>query len=226
MPSVSIRLSKSQIEDIIAICKLGASGLNRVADALEQMKPTLKRTELDRVLSEAAGSEDASRALSRALPGMATAIRKLNLKPGDLLQGFQAGLTAEKLGDAPLQLWHECRPIFEKMLLSAAISLYAKARDLAFDFERLYARARILTDIRPVYDDHRDDIVGANVTQTLRLDFHTSEEGTKSLTFALDIPDIEQLKKCCDDTLRKAQVARRLIEKNGLEATLPGERQQ
>jgi hypothetical protein len=226
MPSVSVRLSKSQIGDITAICKLGAPGLNRVADALERMKPTLKRTELNRVLSEAAGSADASRALSRALPGMATAIRKLSLKPADLLQSFQAGLSVENIGDMPLQLWHECRPIFEKILSAPSISLYAKARDLAFDFERLYARARILTDIRPVYDDDRDDIVGANVTQTLRLDFHTSEEGTKSLTFALDIPDIEQLKKCCEDALRKAEVARRLIEKNGLEATLPGERQQ
>lgn len=226
MPSVSVRLVKSQINDIVAICKLGAPGLNRVADALEIMKPTLKRTELNRVLSEAAESTEAARALSRALPGMATAIRKLTLKPADLLQSFETGLTAENVDEATLRLWHECRPIVEKILSSAPIALYAKARDLAFDFERLYARARILTDIRPVYDDHRDDIVGANITQTLRLDFHTSEEGTKSLTFALDIPDIEQLKKCCEDALRKAQVARLLIEKNGLEATLPGERQQ
>ena len=43
MPSVSVRLSKSQIDDLLAMCGLKASGLNRVAEALERMKPRATR---------------------------------------------------------------------------------------------------------------------------------------------------------------------------------------
>src|SRR5206468_2991943 len=105
-------------------------------------------------------------------------------------------------------------------------TLYAKARDLAFDFERLYTRARILTDIRPIYDDPRNAIVGADIIQSLRLDYVSSDGDTKTITIALDIPDLEQLKKCCEDALQKSEVARKLIEGSGLEVVLPGERLQ
>jgi hypothetical protein len=226
MPSVSVRLSKPQIEDLVAMCGLGVGGLNRVADALEQMKPTIKRTELRRVISGAVGEGRASEATARALPGLATAIRKYAVLPSDLLESVQSGLIAQGVGEPTLRLWHECRPIIERMLSTKVVSLYAKARDLAFDFERLYARARILTDIRPVYDDDRNTIIGGDITQTLRLDYFVAEGETKSITVALDILDLEQLKKCCGDALQKAEVARKLLDNSGLEVVLPGERSQ
>jgi hypothetical protein len=226
MPSVSVRLAKSQIDDLIAMCGLGASGLNRVADALDRMKPTIRRSELRRVISEAAGEAKASEATARALPGLAAAIRKYNISSSDLLESVQSGLIAQNGEKATSFLWHECRPIIEKMLSAPAVSLYAKARDLAFDFERLYARARVLTDIRPVYDDSRNIIIGADITQTLRLDYFSSEAETKTIALALDILDIEQLKKCCEDALQKSEAARKLIEGTGLEVVLPGERLQ
>jgi hypothetical protein len=226
MPSVSVRLSKSQIDDLLAMCGPGANGLNRVAEALERTKPTIKHTELRRVISQAAGEGIASEATSRALPGLAMAIRRFNIQPSDLLESVQSGLISQNLPNDAALRWHECRPIIEKMLSTAAITLYAKARDLAFDFERLYTRARVLTDIRPVFDDSRNVIVGAEITQTLRLDYLSSEADNKTITIALDIADIEQLKKCCDDALQKASAARKLIDDTGLEVVLPGERHQ
>jgi hypothetical protein len=226
MPSVSVRLSRSQIDDLVAMCGLGRSGLNGVADALEHAKPTIKRTELSREISSVVTDERVLAAFLRALPGLATAIRKYNVPSSDLLDSVQSGLHAQNVGDATLRNWHECRPVIERMLASAVVRLYAKARDIAFDFERLYARARILTDIRPVYDDERNVIIGTDITQTLRLDYFTSEQEAKSISVALDTLDVEQLKKCCEDALQKADVARKLIENTGLEVVQPGERLQ
>lgn len=226
MPSVSVRLSRSQIDDLVAMSGLGTIGLNQAADALERTKPTIKRTELRRAISSVVNDERALAAFLRALPGLATAIRKYNVSATDLLDSVQSGLLAQNVGDATLRNWHECRPVIERMLSSVAVRLYAKAREIAFDFERLYARARILTDIRPVYDDDRNVIIGTDITQTLRLDYFTSEAETKTITIALDTPDLEQLKKCCEDALQKAEVARKLIENSGLEVVPPGERLQ
>jgi hypothetical protein len=226
MPSVSVRLSRAQIDDLIAMCQVGAAGLNRVAKALGDAQPTIKRSQLKQLISGSTSDANAADASARALPGLATAIRKFGISPPELLEGVQSGL-GSNVGDETLRLWHECRPIIERMLTTRVISLYAKARDLAFDFERLYARARILTDVRPVYDDERNIIVGADVTQTLRMDYFSAEDTvTKSITIALDIPDIEQLKKCCEDAIRKAEVARSLIESSGMEVVLPGEQLQ
>jgi len=208
------------------MCSIGVAGLNRVADAMERTKPTIKRTELRRVISEVIGDQRASEATALALPGLATAIRRYSVSPSDLLESVQSGLLAQNLDDTTLRSWHECRPVIERMLASPIVSLYAKARDLAFDFERLYARARILTDIRPVYDDDKNIIIGADITQTLRLDYFTSEADTNTITIALDTLDLKQLKTFCEDALKKANVARRLIESSGLEVVLPGERLQ
>jgi hypothetical protein len=225
MPSVSVRLDKSQIDDLIAMCDLGAAGLNKIADRLEQMKPTIKRNALNREITEAAGGGPGATAAVRALPGLAAAIRKYNLSANDLLDSIQSGLIGQAL-DTTLRNWHECRPVITRILLSPPVVLYAKARDLAFDFERVYARARILTDIRPVYDDSRNVIIGANITQTLRIDYFQPESDTKTVTIALDMLDVDQLKKCCEDALQKADVAKQLLEQSGLDVALPGERQQ
>lgn len=225
MPSVSVRLSKSQIDDLVAMCGLGAPGLNRIADALERTRPTIRRSELRRVISEAGGSGPALEATVRALPGLATAIRRFNITPRDLLESVQSGLLMDRgLSKETEMRWHECSPIVERMLSTAVVSLYAKARELAFDFERLYGRARILTDIRPVYDDMRNTIIGADIIQTLRLEYFSPELENGTISIALDMPDVEQLKKCCEDALQKAEAARKLMENNSLEVVLPGER--
>jgi len=159
----------------------------------------------------------------RALSGLATAIRKFNIPASNLFEMVQSSLG--ELSEQDMLLWHECKPIIQRIVSSEFVTLYAKARDLAFDFERLFARSRILTDIRPVFDDERNIIVGADITQTLRLDFFSPERTTtNSMSFALDLADIEQLRKACEEALRKAKAARNLIdEKTGLNAVLAGE---
>jgi hypothetical protein len=221
MPSVSVNLAKSQIDDLVAMCGLGATVLNQMAEVLEQTKPTIRRAQLVNLLSNAGAKELALEAAVRALPGLAIAVRRFNLTPRDLLDSVRLGL--DKVSKEVSQQWHECGPIIERMVASRSIVLYAKARDLAFDFERMYARSRILTDIRPVYDDARNMIVAADVIQTLRLDYIDSGGETSTITIAMDTPDLEQLKKCCEDSLQKVEIARKLMESAGYEVVLPGE---
>lgn len=222
MPSVSANLSKSQVADLLAICRSGAVRLNQLANALEQQRPTVKRSEFRRAISDSLNDAQAAIAAARALPGLATAIRKFDIRASRLFEMFQNSF--EGMTNSDRTAWHECWPIIERIVSTDFVTLYAKARDLAFDFERLYARARILTDIRPVFDDGRNVIVGTDITQTLRIDYFSSESNANSISIAMDVADIEQLRRACEDALKKTTVARDLIEKNTpLEAALPGE---
>lgn len=225
MPSVSVRLSKPQTDDLAAICGLGVNRLNQLADAIERMNPSIKRQELRRVIAEAINDNVSANAAWRALPALAIAFRRYNVTASDLLASVRESLVSQGWDEKQLLLWHESQPVIEKMLMSPAVVLPAKARELAFDFERIYTRARILTDIRPVFDDARDEIVGADITQTLRLDYTSRNDSFSSLSLALEMADIEQLRKCCEDALRKANASREMIEnKCGIEASLPGDR--
>jgi hypothetical protein len=224
MPSVSVRLSKSQTDDLAVICELGVGPLNALASALDSMKPTINRRELRRVIAETTGAPQATDAAWRAIPALAIAFRRFNVPASDLLDSIRESLVVQGWNEDQLRTWHECRPVIEKLLLSPAVGLPAKARELAFDFERIYSRARILTDIRPVFDDARNEIAGANITQTLRLEYTSRNGSSTSLSLALDMSDIEALRKCCDDALRKAQISLEQIQtKWDIEAALPGE---
>lgn len=222
MPSISTNLAESQKEDLIALCRLGAQRLNEAASKIEQRKITLKRSEFRKTILEAFGASQAAEAAIRALPGLAIAIRGVNISTNRLFE--MIGSSIQGLSEQDLRLWHECRPIIQRMVSSPFIVIYSKSRDLAFDFERLYARSRILTDIRPVFDDHRNEISGFNIVQTLRMDYFSSDGDQINISIALDMKDIDQLKVACEDALKKANVVRNLIEKNTqYEAALPGE---
>ena len=90
--------------------------------------------------------------------------------------------------------------------------LTAKAVDLVIDYERLYLKSRILTDIRPVFDTPRDAIVGSVITHTLRLDYMTYDGDEATTSIALDIKDIRQLAEACQKALGKAKVAEDLMQ--------------
>jgi hypothetical protein len=222
MPSVSANLSKSQKDDLIAICRPGAAKLNQIAQSLERQKPVVKRAEFRQVLAEAFGEPQASAAAVRAFPGLATAIRKFNIPEDKLFEMLTSSI--QNLDEEARKQWHECGPIVRRIASSEFVLIYAKARDLAFDFDRMYARARILTDIRPVFNDLRNTIVGADLIQTLRLDYFSSEGMTRTISVAIDITDVAQLKKACEDALSKSDEVRKLVEESAkLPVELPGE---
>jgi hypothetical protein len=209
MPSVAVKLTKAQVADLTAICRLGASKLNALADALAAIS-TIRRSELRRIIVEVAGEESAGR-LRRVLTGLSFAIRTRDVSPGDMLEAIGNAFSSEGLKEEDSLLWHECRPILEKLVSLPAVVLTTKARDLAEDFERALTNARILTDIRPVYNDS-DDVVGAEVIQTLRIAYDSrGDSNTDTISFALDLQDIKKLHNACARAITKAESAAKLL---------------
>jgi hypothetical protein len=208
MPSISINLAQPQVDDLQVVVQLGPARLNALADALERIKPTIRRSKLRRIIVTAIGEEAA--APMRVLLGMAYAIRTQKMRPADLLKALDGFLASRDWDQSELMRWHECSPIVERLVTAQSVILTAKARDLAEDFERALTTARILTDVRPVYSDS-DDIVGAEVIQTLRIEFDSDSNVGATLSFGLDLEDIKDLRLACDRALKKAEEAARLM---------------
>ena len=65
-----------------------------------------------------------------------------------------------------------------------------------------------MTDIRPIFNDEGDQIEGAVVSFTLRLNFVNAGR-ERSMTLAVDATDIETLAEQCARAMRKANAAQK-----------------
>lgn len=209
MPITRIRLTQSQLADLEAVCSVGPSVLERIAAALTDSGGLLRPAQLQAIVARETDNETA-KTFRRVLLGLATASRRAFVTIPDLLDDVGQSV-AGRSGEASSK-WTECRSSLELILNSTAMTLTAKAIDLVIDFEKLYLRGRLVTDIRPVFNDSRGAIVGAAITQTLRIDYMTHDGDEVSVALALDNKDVAQLKEECDRALRKGEVTNKMME--------------
>lgn len=111
----------------------------------------------------------------------------------------------------------------ETLIRSPCLRLTAKAVELRTAYEHVFAEARILTDVRPVFADGEIDRPAAGVVvDTLRLDYYGPDGEQQSFFVALDQEDMESLRDLSTRALAKSKVMRQLLESAGL-ATWKGE---
>jgi hypothetical protein len=87
----------------------------------------------------------------------------------------------------------DLRTNLRKLLAVPSISLGAKATSVLFENERSLVNARILTDIRPVFELEGVDVGGALVIHTLKLEYFSDSDGAKEFFVSLDSDDIDAL---------------------------------
>jgi hypothetical protein len=217
------RLSRSQEENLAAICAIGKDGLQRVADRLQAGGLLIHRSKIEEIITGQVGQELGPE-LARFVFGIAIGFRQDSSAPEAMLDRINA--MVEQLPDRDVRFpgWKDCQVLLAQLLTSRSVRLAAKALEVSYDFERLYQAGRFLTTLRPVFDEMRQEILGATIVQTLRLEFFSAPGDLSSISIALDRGDIEQLRRSCDEALRKADIT---YEKAstvwGLPTVIPGE---
>jgi len=81
-----------------------------------------------------------------------------------------------------------------QLLSLSSMERTSKIEQLKTDHQVVFYDAKILTDLRPVFDDPKERPIGAVVTHTLKITCHEYGEH-KELYFALDADDIATIKK-------------------------------
>ncbi|MGH6847091.1 MAG: hypothetical protein ACREC0_06545 [Methylocella sp.] len=212
------------MDDITAVCGLGPEALSRVVKALKARPLTIKSVELQQTIAAEIGEEPAE-IMERFVLGVANAPRRSTGTISNVLDGIQQSLPSTPGVDTlQLEKWNNSRPFIEQIFALKSVELSAKAHGLSYDFDQLFITSRIVTDIRPVFDDSKSEILGTTIVQTLRIE-HTSSDGARnSISIAMDIGDIKQLEKVCKEALRKADVSKQLVEnKCGVESMMAGD---
>jgi len=103
-----------------------------------------------------------------------------------------------------------------RLLAIESIVVFAKALTLRDEHERLYCRARILTDARPVYaDDPTAQPPGIVITHTFKIEYHGVGGELHEIYLGIDSDGISDLMKVLTRATQKAK---------SLEAALDGTR--
>lgn len=110
----------------------------------------------------------------------------------------------------------------EAVLASRAVAIMSHASEITSEHQNVFQSARILTDIRPVFWPGPDEVVGAVLTQTLKIDYY---HGTEPRTFfvALDGEDLIKLRAVLERAERKTASALHLFEQADLPRIDPTE---
>jgi hypothetical protein len=217
-----IRILQSQANDLAVACKVGAVKLRAVAAAIEAADLTIKREKLRRIVSTIVDGEDTA-ALCRIIFGLSGIDSRNDFATSDTIEGVSE--TLKSFGeDDRFSDWPAVGPALGAILSCRSVHFTAKAVDVSYDFERILSDSRILTSIRPIYTAKRDEIVSGTLVQTLRLDYVNSAGRSDSISIAVDLSDIIQLKEICGQAEEKARVARQRLEKDwGIEVLMAGE---
>ena len=207
MPTSPPTLSKFQLSNLVEVCAIGPGGLSAAADRLDAADLVLAKGKVDSMLAESVGVS-AGEELSRFLFGVMANYRQ-NPDVADAVLQRITDYAASHPDERGMVSWPACRPAVERLLGSQSIKLAAKAIDVSYDFERVYGGGRFLTTMRPVFDEERIEIMGVAVVQTLRIEFFSGDAAPANLSIAMDRLDIKQLRRSCDEALRKSDVAYR-----------------
>jgi hypothetical protein len=149
--------------------------------------------------------------------------RRRKLIADDVVAGIRQGLRNAATpweGDS-LDRWNAIEPAFLRLISSAKVETTAKVLDLSYDYANLLQTTRIVTDIRPVFDNEVTRIDGAVVSFTLRLNYDNIE-GSHSLSIAMNQADVEFLKQQCERALTKSILAKETIGELPLRVTISG----
>jgi len=182
-----------------------------VMDFLGQQEEILPAGELSKQLAERFPT------LGDAAEGIVGAAVSLDTRAQHSYDACARNAEAVSL-DPNLEIDDESRSAFAErltaLLQSKPIRLAAKSLDLVTDYDHVYYGARILTDIRPVFDDSESEIfpTAAVVIANLKIEHYGPSGQLTSFHVALDHWDLEELQEVVERGLEKTEASKKYLE--------------
>jgi hypothetical protein len=190
MAAPAIRLNAQQVEDFAALCKLGPNGLEDVLGALDSTKrPMINAADLRTAIADILG-EDPAKPLLRQLLSFSIGVRR-DAFTSAVTSAITDALRKNSWGEDQLAEWERIKEIFWALVSQWHVKQAAKAIDLSFDYTNLFQKARILTDLRPIFEDGHSALAGAVIRHVLRLSYWSTEGAARAeseLTGTTGIP--------------------------------------
>jgi len=218
---ISFNLEESQIKGLAAIRELGIENLSKAVDKFRnyQQKSLYPRTiekELNNLLPD---QKIDSRAIVKQLFHLYSLHRESELEPKTIFEGLlNSILEVEgplKWKKKEIDKWKELKPQIIELLSLPSLDVAFKATELTSEYDNILKNSKILTDIRPIYNETVSEVEGTFVTFTLRLQYYDRNREIERISFALDIDDIKKMIKSCERAIKKSETGKEFLIKKG-----------
>lgn len=137
---------------------------------------------------------------------------RLNIAPDEVFERVTFGLQEYGWDDDRLRAWDEIRAPLHAIVIDPNIELVVKTSDLYYKHKFHLHDSRVITDIRPVLNDERNDIDAAIIKNTFILDYSDGDETDCTLEINLTFEDLKQIRDEIERAISKTEVIQRLSE--------------
>jgi hypothetical protein len=221
---MSLTVPPRHVVGIKALLELPDDKLNALLEVLRDAEPQFNVEDLAESVSEKAGLS--SVLTESILDAVASVYRTFDpnspaSQVNDFLEhGVRPALKKANLFPAETEetKWKKFKNFFEAVFsFERSVGTTIKAGPVLTEHERIFDRAKIMTDLRPIY--HRDVTEkpdAALVIHMLKITQRDSRDRRTDLCFALDTRDIRALKEAIDRALEKEGTIRRVMTDAGV----------
>jgi len=223
--ATQIQFESHQLSDLAAVRDLGDQAIRSVVEHLARIEqPPLRSAQLLRTIASAIPESKASAdPLVRVALSFNGLARQTRLSLDEVLATVKGSLDRQWAPE-DVGKWAAIESPLRALLESKAVRLVANVIDLSYEYANLYRRGRILTDIRPLFDDRGETVEAAVISYTLRLRYDSAGDDHE-LSIAMDDADVKELAAQCERALRKAASAAVFMkDRAGVRAVKPGDR--
>jgi hypothetical protein len=198
-----LTISKTQSEELEKILSIPEKELLTLAEKLGQ-EDILTIGELRREIK--GGVSQANRELTKQIIALRRYGSKRGVAPDEVLNRLEAGLRHYGWDSEKLGLLTKIRGTIEKILSNESVYLTVKTGELYYDFAAHLHDARIVTDVRPVFDADRDVIKRAIAFSVLKIAYSDQLENEGQLEIVLTLEELEALRIECKRAIKKLNV--------------------
>jgi hypothetical protein len=201
---------------LTALSTISEEAIKELADLLDQTQAEVFPADEAERLSEGVKKskpEDA-RAITELLMSLwysQSATKRSNDDiAAELIREFASSDEAKAFREEQLQT---IRTRLSRLLNNPRLLNAQNASSLLLDHERIFSRARVLTDLRPVFGGGAaETITGGLVVHTLKVSFYKADGSTDEFFVALDDDDIDQLSEVLTRAKSKGMQITKAIE--------------
>jgi hypothetical protein len=214
----SINIPKSAYQAIQSLTRLKPSDFEALLEALSKATPALgrgnfwshvaplvpqiKADEVKAIVNEILDMSEGMDILDMGVDEFATAIAESSVATNEL-----------KLSQADEQLLRE--RLIKVFVGRKGLSITLKAMGVMVDQERTFYSARILTDVRPVFDEKGETVDAAVIVHNLRIHYGQDSEH-KDFYVSLDTSDIADIREALDRADAKAKSLEGILKRSGV----------
>lgn len=202
--------------DDLALIVGNADKLAEICECVAQTRAVRNLKSITASVFEKTGlPERQAKSIVGALLALHQLRSRLELDGKRFLEGLGsrfAEMAREKGQEELIESWEKgfdtIRQVFDE---GSAFGILNKATELVYSHQNVFTDARLLTDVRPVYDQDAQKILRMVVTHQLILDYVDGRQH-KRLYVAVDATDLTTLEEQCKRARDKASVASRSLD--------------